>query len=540
MVADGQNHLYLTTYDGIGFVDLSTGMISSFATTSNPSGPTVGSVAESGIAFDGDHTLYVASFMAVFSIDVSTGLASELVRFPSQFTGPDNYLGVAVDGKGNLYVSDGVSRVFGIDIATGAVTTVAGTPATNIPVIGYGGDGGPATSALLDMPSGLRYDGAGHLLIADTANDAIRSVDLTTDVITTVAGNGAPGFTGDGGNPGAADLYYPLSVSIDSAGNLLIADTDNDRIRRVVLHPAVLSGTLTASSSNPTAGDMVTLTATFSGLSLGLPPTAAATFYDGTTALTGSSSTVATNTNGFTATVTTSSLAVGTHSITARFAGDGNYAPVTTAAVTITVTTPPPPVPNFTLSASPTTLSIIQGSTGTAVITLTPTNAFNQAVTFSYEVTALPGTTPLGDTGVTCSFSPATVTTSGTTPVTTTVTFSPAPGSASLTFPLNRPTSPLAATGLQGWFPCSGAAALACVLMFGWRGARRRSRGLWIAVTGCVLLAGSGLGCGSGSSSGSGPSGPQSATYPVNVTATVGTGANAVSASVMVFVASTK
>ena len=137
---------------------------------------------------------------------------------------------VAVDGAGNVYVADTFNnRVRKIDPA-GTITTVAGTG-----TLGFGGDGGPATSALLFWPVGLDVDGSGNLYIADWGNNRIRRVD-TSGIITTVAGGGGfglGGFCGDGGAATSACLDNPTDMDVDAAGNIHIADYDNDRIRKV-------------------------------------------------------------------------------------------------------------------------------------------------------------------------------------------------------------------------------------------------------------------------------------------------------------------
>src|SRR5262249_29052303 len=130
---------------------------------------------------------------------------------------------VAADAAGNLFIADwGNHRVRRVDAATGVITTVAGSG-----VEGYGGDGGPATSAFLASPNGVAVDGAGNVLIADTNNQRIRRVDAVTGIITTVAGTGVVGSGGDGGTATAATLGGPTGVAVDAAGNLFIADTGN-------------------------------------------------------------------------------------------------------------------------------------------------------------------------------------------------------------------------------------------------------------------------------------------------------------------------
>ncbi|MBZ5630101.1 MAG: hypothetical protein LAO06_14675, partial [Acidobacteriia bacterium] len=151
--------------------------------------------------------------------------------------------GVALDSAGNLFIADrGNARIRKVD-ASGTVTTVAGNGA-----YGYSGDNGPATSAALNNPWGVAVDSAGNLFIADTGNQRIRKVS-TSGTITTVAGNGTQGYSGDNGPATSAELNYPIGVAVDSAGNLYIADTYNDRIRKVDA-----SGTITTVAGNGTQG----------------------------------------------------------------------------------------------------------------------------------------------------------------------------------------------------------------------------------------------------------------------------------------------
>jgi hypothetical protein len=135
---------------------------------------------------------------------------------------------ISLDSVGNLYIADSFNhriRRVGTD---GVITTVAGTG-----VAGFSGDGGPATAAQLSEPRGLSLLDDATLYIADTVNARIRRVDLPTGVITTVVGNGAKRFGGDGGPAIQASLRNPRGVSFDAQGRLLIADTLNNRIRVV-------------------------------------------------------------------------------------------------------------------------------------------------------------------------------------------------------------------------------------------------------------------------------------------------------------------
>jgi len=139
----------------------------------------------------------------------------------------NNPWSVAADTAGNLYVVDtGNHRIRKVDM-NGVITTVAGNG-----IAGFGGDGGPATAANLDGPFGAAVDGAGNLYIADTNNNRIRKVD-TKGVISTIAGSDTFGFDGDGGPATSAVLYAPESVALDAVGNLYIADWGNNRVRLV-------------------------------------------------------------------------------------------------------------------------------------------------------------------------------------------------------------------------------------------------------------------------------------------------------------------
>ncbi len=138
-----------------------------------------------------------------------------------------NPFGVAVDTSGKLYISDsGNARIREVT-PDGIITTIAGNGTT-----GFSGDGGPAIAAQLYIPRRMAVDDRGNLYVADLFNSRIRKV--TPDgVISTIAGNGKSGFSGDGGPAGAAQLFVPSAVAVDGLGNLFIADEGNSRIRKV-------------------------------------------------------------------------------------------------------------------------------------------------------------------------------------------------------------------------------------------------------------------------------------------------------------------
>ncbi|MFN9895784.1 MAG: InlB B-repeat-containing protein [Acidobacteriota bacterium] len=179
----------------------------------------------SGVAVDGAGNLYIADtgnhrIRRVTPGGVITTVAGGTT---DQLNTP---VGVAVDGLGLVYVADtGNHRIRRLNGAV--LTTIAGTG-----VAGFGGDGGAATAALLWQPRGVAVDAAGNVYIADRWNRRIRRVS-PGGIISTVAGAGTMGFTGDGGNALTAELGDPVALAVDAAGTIYIADQSNQRIRRV-------------------------------------------------------------------------------------------------------------------------------------------------------------------------------------------------------------------------------------------------------------------------------------------------------------------
>jgi hypothetical protein len=150
-------------------------------------------------------------------------------------------LGVDVDSQGNVYISDGNNVIRKVNVATGIITTFAGNGTG-----GFSGDGGPATSASLNSPYSISFDAAGNGYITDTYNNRVRKVNATTGIITTVVGNGSPTYCGDGGPAVAACINLPWGTAFDGSGNLYIADLGNLVVRKV-------TGILTAPTPTPTA-----------------------------------------------------------------------------------------------------------------------------------------------------------------------------------------------------------------------------------------------------------------------------------------------
>jgi len=137
-------------------------------------------------------------------------------------------MGICTDGNGNVYVADyAISRIRRID-SHDTIFTHAGTG-----TMGYSGDGGPATAAQFQDPTGVAMDAAGNIYVAEEYNNVIRRIDAATGIITTVCGTGVGGFSGDGGPAIAAQLSQPADVCVDRDGNIYISDKGNQRIRRV-------------------------------------------------------------------------------------------------------------------------------------------------------------------------------------------------------------------------------------------------------------------------------------------------------------------
>ncbi len=134
---------------------------------------------------------------------------------------------LAIDDTGNVYIADlGNNRIRKVNTTTGIITTVAGNGTG-----GYAGDGGAATAAEINQPSGVVFDKKGNMYIGDWGNNVVRKV--SNGIITTFAGNDTAGFKGDGGKAIKAELHWPAGLAFDSKSNLYIADYSNDRVRIV-------------------------------------------------------------------------------------------------------------------------------------------------------------------------------------------------------------------------------------------------------------------------------------------------------------------
>jgi trimeric autotransporter adhesin len=199
-----------------------------------------------GVAVDTAGNIYIADTYnsVIRKVTASTGI---IYSVAGDLSYPD---GVAVDSASNIYIADsGNNRVRELTATTGIVSTVAGDG-----VAGYSGDGGAATSAELNDPRGVAVNTAGNIYIADTDNNRIRKVTVSTDIISTVVGDGTAGFSGNGGAATSAELNEPWGVAVNTAGAIYIADFANNRIRKVTASTGIIS-TLAGDGTAGYSGD---------------------------------------------------------------------------------------------------------------------------------------------------------------------------------------------------------------------------------------------------------------------------------------------
>ena len=220
-----------------------------------------------GLALDSAGNLYFADTFnnVVWEISARTGdigvvAGNGTVGFvgdggPATSAELNEPVGVAVDSLGNLYIADSFNNeIRKVTAATGTISTIAGSfYREGFP--GNTGDGGLATSALLNQPAGLALDSAGNLYIADTYDRVVRKITASTGIITTVAGNGVWGFGGDGGPATSASLSDPFALTIDSAGNLYIGDANGGRIRKVTASSGIITTVAGNGDENGSSGD---------------------------------------------------------------------------------------------------------------------------------------------------------------------------------------------------------------------------------------------------------------------------------------------
>jgi trimeric autotransporter adhesin len=270
LAIDSSGNVYIADAGNNRVREVANGTITTVAGNGNPGYSGDGGAATSaevntplGVTLDGSNNLFILETCVGCEgnilREVSNGIISTIqfcTPTCSRFYFPASGQNFAADASGNLFYADSNDgEVY--ELSNGVVTVIAGTPGK----LGYGGDGGPATAALLNEAKGVALDSSGNLYIADEGNNRIRLV--SNGIINTVAGNGTSGSAGDGGNATNANLSAPSLVGLSASGTFYIVDSGNQRLRQVS------GGTISTVVGNVTlSGDGDNMPATSAALSL--------------------------------------------------------------------------------------------------------------------------------------------------------------------------------------------------------------------------------------------------------------------------------
>ena len=374
LVSDTHNHV-------IRRIIAATGVISTIAGTGRAgfglNGSIAAKVALNGptfLALDGAGDVYFADSQnhLVRRVEAVSGILTTVAGNGTQgFSGDgesalaaalDTPTGLAVDAAGNIFLADSHNqRIRRVDAVSGIITSVAGTGST-----GFSGDLSPAARAVLHLPAGLTLDAAGNLFLADSGNQRIRRIDAASGQITTVAGDGTQAFAGDGGPALSASLNNPKAANLSPAGLLTLSDTDNLRVRQIdgAAQIQTIAGLGTAQPGVLTLSAATTVAYGSGILTATLaasPATGAITFLDETSA---SPVTLATaQLVGNVASYSTASLAAGQHRLVATYGGDPLHPSAQSTLFALTIT------PDA-LTITPATVAALFGQT---IPTLTAT-----------------------------------------------------------------------------------------------------------------------------------------------------------------------
>jgi hypothetical protein len=377
------------------------------AQTPTVSALTVPLLLPSAIVFDAAGNLYVAEtghhvIRKVDTLGNLTTIAGTTTQGFSGDAGPaisatlDSPQGLALDTANNLYIADTHNhRIRRID-TTGIITTVAGNGTQ-----GFSGDTSAATYASLALPHGLSLDASGNLYLADTGNHRIRRIDATTGIITTIAGDGTQGFSGDNGPAIASSLDSPTATTLTPANLLTLSDTGNQRIRQLTAQPASSTTINTIAGLGLTTPAALTLSAP-SAIAYGTgqltaslsttPATGSITFIETTNATTKTLGIAPIISN--TATLSTAPIPAGVHTLSATYTGDQTHLPAQSPIVTLTINPAPTLITLGNSVANTAGSSIIL----TAHVASTTTGIPTGSVTLLDDASPL-STTPLSAAG---------------------------------------------------------------------------------------------------------------------------------------------